>query len=60
MNIMDMETGTKIKNTWSGRTYLLGDYVNDVARGLCDCTNLGNVDYINKYTQCDYVVVEQK
>ena len=57
MNIMDMKTGTKIRHTWAGHTYCLGDYVNDVARELCDCTYPWGVDYINGRTQYDYEVV---
>lgn len=57
MKIMDMPLGTLIKNKRSGLTYILGEYVNDVARKL---TLIGSVqiDYINKNTQDDYELVD--
>ena len=56
MDIMSMATGTKIRNTKSGLIYILGDYVNDVARELCN-ESFFSIDYINKNTQCDYELV---
>lgn len=58
MDIMDMKTGTKIRNIRSGCVYTLGDYVNDVARELCNEDYVGIGDYINKNTQCDYEVLK--
>lgn len=58
MDIMSMKSGTKIKNVKSGLVYVLGDYVNDVARELCNEVYMGIGDYINKNTQCDYEIVE--
>lgn len=59
MNIMEMKSGTVIKNKRSGSEYVLGDYVNNVARqltmnGMCGALA---VDYINKNTQDDYEVI---
>lgn len=55
---MDMPVGTKIRNKRSGLIYILGKYVNDVARELMSASYFA-VDYINKNTQCDYEVVEE-
>ena len=53
-----METGTKVRNVRSGFIYVLGDYVNNVARELRNETYEGTIDYINKNTQNDYEVVK--
>lgn len=58
--IMDMPSGTKIKNKFSGRVFLLGDYVNDVARELCNLSYVGMGDYINKNSQKDYEVIYEE
>ena len=58
MNIMEMNNGTMIRNKRSGRTFKLGNYVNDIARELCDPGYIGCVDYINKNTQDEYEVVQ--
>lgn len=49
MSIMELKSGVLIKNKRSGLTYILGEYVNDVAREL---KLLGgfSTDYINKNT----------
>ena len=57
MNIMEMESGTKIKNKRSGVIFVLGDYVNDVAREIYNTKYCGAVDYINANTQGEYEVV---
>lgn len=59
-NIMEMETGTVIKNKRSGAEYVLGDFVNDVAREIRMRGIAGTfaVSYINQNTQEDYEVVE--
>ncbi|MEZ3438620.1 MAG: hypothetical protein K1W18_07050 [Oscillospiraceae bacterium] len=60
VNIMEMETGTVIKNKRSGAEYILGDFVNDVARELKKDGTAGAlaVSYINQNTQKDYEVSE--
>lgn len=57
MDIMDMKSGVLIRNKRSGLNYILGDYVNDVARKL---NLLGSTmeDYINKNTQDEYDLVD--
>lgn len=57
MNIMEMENGTKIRNKRSGIVFVLGDYVNDVAREIYNTKYCGAVDYINANTQDEYEVV---
>lgn len=57
MDIMEMPTGTKIRNKRSGQVFTLGDYVNDAVRELTLDGYLCCVDYINKNTQDDYEVV---
>ncbi len=57
MDIMGMEVGTRIKNVRSGATYVLGRYVNDVAREII-LENYAATDYINKNTQSDYMVIQ--
>lgn len=60
-NIMEMKTGTIIKNKRSSVEYVLGDFANDVAREITIRNVIGNlaVDYINKNTQEDYEVIQQ-
>lgn len=60
MSIMEMKTGTLIRNKRNGVEYVLGDFVNDVAREITMRGVIGGlaVDYINKNTQEDYEVVE--
>lgn len=54
---MSMPNGTKICNQKSEMVYILGGFVNDVAREL-KLEGYGAIDYINKNTQCDYNVLE--
>lgn len=55
MDIMCMESGTRIKNVRSGTTYILGGYVNEVAREII-AENYSTTNFINKNTQNDYIV----
>lgn len=57
MDIMSMSSGTKIYNNRNGVIYVLGDFVNDVARELIS-EGYGLIDYINKNTQGDYDTTE--
>lgn len=59
MNIMQMKSGTKIRSKRSGIVYVLGDYVNDVAREIIP-DNWFSVDYINKNTEDDYEVINER
>lgn len=56
MEIMAMKTGTRIKHAKSKAVYVLGDYVNEVAREIISTKYAGVIDYINKNTQNDYIV----
>ena len=55
MDIMNAKIGTIIRHKRTGATYVLGDYVNGVARELCNCNYL-STDYINRNTQEDYEI----
>lgn len=57
MSIMEMKSVVFIKNKRSGLIYILGEFVNDVAREI---TVLGSfaTDYINKNTQDEYEIVD--
>lgn len=59
MNIMQMKSGTKIRNKRSGIVYALGDYVNDVAREIIP-DNWFSVDYINENTEDDHEVINER
>lgn len=60
MDIMNMKSGVLIKNKRNGSTYILGEYVNEVARELKLLGSIGNfaIDYINTNTQEEYEIVD--
>ncbi len=58
MDIMSAKTGTRIRHKRTGATYVLGDYVNGVARELRSCSYL-STDYINRNTQEGYEIIEE-
>ncbi len=60
MSVMEMPNGTVIRNKRSGKEYILGDFVNDVARAITMRGVFGSftVDYINENVQEDFEVAE--
>lgn len=63
IEIMDMPSGTKLRNKRSGVVYTLGEWVNQFSRVIINdkysIQPFGS-DYINKNIQDDYEVVEIK
>lgn len=60
MEIMDMKNGTKIMNKRSGLVYTIQDWANDVSRKLHQSSYSCYDDYINRNTQNDYEVIDDK
>lgn len=63
MEIMDMPSGTKIRNKKNGYIYTLGDWDNQYSRVITNdkiLTEPFRTDYINRCVQNNYEVVEEK
>lgn len=63
IEIMDMPSGTKLRNKRNDVVYTLGDWCNERARILTDESVLiepFRTDYINRNVQNDYEVVESE
>lgn len=63
IEIMDMPSGTKIKNKRNGVIYTLGEWVNQVARKIINEKVLVEpfkTDYINRNVQYDYKILNNE
>lgn len=61
IEIMDMPSGTKLKNKRNNVVYTLGEWVNEVARKIINEKILVEpyrTDFINRNVQDDYEVVD--